>query len=370
MLRKVAVLGGGNGGHALSADLALAGHDVRLFEMEQFKQNMHQVFTTKKIECVGNVLNGIASINTVTSNIDEALKDAEIILVATPAFAHKGYAHLLAGKILPHQLVVLLPGTLGSLEVAHIWRELGTNDGVVIAESDTLPYATRLEGPGKVRVNVKIDIQVGVLPASKTDWAYDLLKDILQVKIVKNVLEAGLSSMNPIDHPPGTILNAGRIERSNGEFYIYEEGMTPSVIRVMEELDKERLKIGELFGLNLMTIGELLHTSGYGPKGTTWEVINGSSSLTPIKGPTSLNSRYLTEDIPFGLKTFASIADNYGISTPVMDSMITLGTILVNEVFEENTRTMSTLGIKDLSIEDILHYVQTGEYPVQVSTTA
>lgn len=361
MKRIVAVLGGGNGGHTLAADLSLAGHEVRLFEMEKFKGNMLSVFETRKIECVGEVLSGVADISLVTSSIEEAIEGAEVILVAVPAFAHKGYAELLAEKVNSNQLVVLLPGTLGSLEFVNTWKELNANKDVVIAESDTLPYATRLEGPGKVRVNVKILVQIGVFPATKTDWAENILKDILNVRMVSNVLEAGLSSMNPIDHPPGTILNAGRIERSNGDFYIYEEGMTPSVIRVMEQLDNERIAIGSKFELSLMTIGDLLHTSGYGPKGDTWEVLNGSRSLTPIKGPSNLNSRYLTEDIPFGLKTYASIATYLGIKTPVMDSLITLATILVNEDLEDQGRTIKDLGINGMSVSEIKEYVTTGQ---------
>ncbi|TYR78920.1 dehydrogenase [Priestia megaterium] len=366
MKRAVAVLGGGNGGHTLAADLSLAGHEVRLFEMEKFSHVMKDVFETKRIQCLGEVLNGTADIHMVTSDIDQALEGAEIILVAVPAFAHKDYANLLANKVNADQLVVLLPGTLGSLEFAKIWRELGVNEDVVLAESDTLPYATRIEGAGKVRVNVKIKVQIGVFPAVRTEWATALLNDILDIVPVRNVLKAGLSSMNPIDHPPGTILNAGRIERSNGEFYIYEEGMTPSVIRVMEQLDQERLEIGKWFDLELMTIGELLHTSGYGPKGTTWEVLNGSRSLTPIKGPTSLKSRYLSEDIPFGLRTFASIADHIELETPVMDSLITLGEILVGGIPKEHRRTIADLGLDMLNKEEIIEFIHTGKHKVSV----
>ncbi|UYG98106.1 NAD/NADP octopine/nopaline dehydrogenase family protein [Cytobacillus firmus] len=366
MKRTVAVLGGGNGGHTLAADLSLAGHEVRLFEMEKFSHSMKEVFETKRIQCFGEALNGTAEISLVTSDIDQAIADAEIILIAVPAFAHKEYANLLANKVKPDQLVALLPGTLGSLEFAKIWRELGVDENIVLAESDTLPYATRLEGPGKVRVNVKIKVQIGVFPSVHTKWATSLLNDILDITPVSNVLEAGLSSMNPIDHPPGTILNAGRIEKSNGEFYIYEEGMTPSVIRVMERLDQERLAIGKGFGMKLMTIAELLHTSGYGPKGTTWEVLNGSRSLTPIKGPTSLKSRYLSEDIPFGLRTFASIADHIGLETPVMDSLITLGEILVGGNPQTEGRTIKDLGISEFSKEEIIEFICTGNHKVSV----
>jgi hypothetical protein len=41
--------------------------------------------------------------------------------------------------------------------------------------------------------------------------------------------------------------------------------------------------------------------SGYGPRGTLWKSVNGSGGLTPGKGTDSLSSRYLTEDVPFGL---------------------------------------------------------------------
>ena len=59
-----------------------------------------------------------------------------------------------------------------------------------------------------------------------------------------SALEAGLSALNPVVHPPGVLMNAGRIERSRGEFWFYEEGVTPSVVNVIEAVDRERLALG------------------------------------------------------------------------------------------------------------------------------
>lgn len=90
------------------------------------------------------------------------------------------------------------------------------------------------------------------------------------------MVEISLGHLTPLLHPVGCLLNAGRIERSHGEFYMYEEGMTPSVVHVIESLDRERLKIGcaimgnncwkegrnlekmSLTGLNLKQINDFL----------------------------------------------------------------------------------------------------------------
>ncbi|AXN38503.1 NAD/NADP octopine/nopaline dehydrogenase family protein [Peribacillus butanolivorans] len=87
--------------------------------------------------------------------------------------------------------------------------------------------------------------------------------------------------------------------------------------------------------------------------------------MTPIKGPTSLQSRYLSEDIPFGLRTFASIADHIGLETPVMDSMITLGEILVGGI-PQTGRTIDNLGLSKLSKDEIIEFVRTGTHKVSV----
>ena len=73
------------------------------------------------------------------------------------------------------------------------------------------------------------------------------------------------------------LLNAGRVERSHGEWYMYEEGMTPSVVKVIEGIDAERLEIGRRLGVELPTGVDMMVESAYGPRGTLWESINGSA---------------------------------------------------------------------------------------------
>jgi opine dehydrogenase len=142
---------------------------------------------------------------------------------------------------------------------------------------------------------------------------------------------------------------------------MYEEGMTPSVVRVMEELDRERLNIGSALGVSLPTGVDMMVESGYGPRGTLWESLNGSAGLTPVKGPTSLENRYVTEDIPFGLVAWASLGHAVGVATPIMDSLIAIGSAIMGQNCWETGRNMEKMGLKGLEREQIITYLKTGE---------
>jgi opine dehydrogenase len=363
LCRAVAVLGGGHGALTLAADLTLRGHSVRLFELDSFQDRIRSVFDTQTIQAVGDVLSGMAKVDLVTSDLDAAVSQADVVFVAVPAFGHRTYAELLSSKVKNGQLVTLLPGTLGTLEFARVWRDLGADPSVVLAETDTFPYATRVDGPGVVRAYGRTTVQVGVFPADRSQWALEMLDQLLDITPATNVLEAGFSSLNPILHPAGTILNIGRIERSRGNFFIYEEGMTPSVTRVIDALDAERLAIARAFGLDLPTVAEALHASGYGPKGTTWETLNGSQSLTPIGGPFGVDTRYLAEDLPYGLATWSSIGRQVGVPAPLMEALVVVGSSLSPQVAETPPRTAESLGLSGLDADQTVDYVTRGGAP-------
>lgn len=92
----------------------------------------------------------------VTSDLAAAIKGVRVILVAVPAFAHGAYAAKLAEVVAPGQIVVVLPGTFGSLMFWNAFKEHGVED-VCVAETHTLPYATRLLGQGKSLVMSRFD---------------------------------------------------------------------------------------------------------------------------------------------------------------------------------------------------------------------
>jgi opine dehydrogenase len=128
----------------------------------------------------------------------------------------------------------------------------------------------------------------------------------------------------------------------------------------MEKLDEERLAIGRKLGLKMPGQAEALHAVGYGPKGDLWEVLKGSKGLTPIKGPTSVANRYVTEDIPIGLVCWSQLGDMLGIRTPLMKATIEIGIAVSGVDYWATGRTIRRCGIDGLSADQLCQYVQTG----------
>ena len=358
---KIAVMGGGNASHTISADLTLKGHTVNLFEMAQFADNMRQVFETGMIEMVGVADSGKARLNMVTSDIARAIDGVEVIFIPLPGFTISGYAELLAPHLQDGQMVVIMPGSLGALEFSQAIHRHGCRKDVTVAETGGLPFATRLEAPGKVRTfHVRAMSGLAAFPGKMVGAVYTKIKDCYSFVPKPNVVATGLGHLTPLLHPPGTILNAGRIERSHGEFYMYEEGMTPGVVRVVEALDHERLEIGRRLGMELPTGVDMMVESGYGPRGTLWESINGSAGLTPVKGPTSLGNRYLTEDVPYGLVAWASLGRAVGVKTPIMDAFIEIGGAIMGVNCWEIGRNLEKMGLAGMRPEEIHRFLEEG----------
>lgn len=361
--RHIAVLGGGHGARTVAADMALAGHKVNLFEFAQFHDNVSEIFEQKKISITGKARNGDAELALCTHDISEAIVDIELILIVVPAIYHRSYAELLHPHLRDGQHVVLIPGTMGSLEFVTTLEQEGCTAEITVSEMDTLPYATRMTGPSSVYAYHALPVfGVGVFPSVKTNEVLTILRDLYSgVDAFRDVLEAGLSNCNPVIHPLGVLMNAGRIEYSRGEFYYYEEGITPATARAMEALDCERIEIGKRLGLDLPDQATALHAVDYGPKGDLWEVLKGSRGLTPIKGPTSLANRYITEDIPIGLVCWSQLGEQLGVATPLMRATIEIGIAISATDYWETGRTLERCGIKGMSADKIVSYARTGK---------
>ena len=108
-----------------------------------------------------------------------------------------------------------------------------------------------------------------------------------------------------------------------------------------------------------------MYAVGYSPKGDLWQALKGSKGLTPIKGPTSVTSRYITEDIPIGLVCWSGLAEMLGIATPLMRATVELGIAISGENYWETGRTMERCGIAGMTAGALQDYARTGEKPTR-----
>lgn len=360
MPKKVAVLGAGNGGQAMAAEMTMRGHAVRLYECPEFAATIKGLEVASEIELKGSVISGRARIELITTDLRKAVVGAEFVFLPVPAFAHPAYAKLLAPLLENGQIVVLFPGTFGTLALRHEFAKAGMKADVILCETQTLPYDCRLEAPGKVNVLWKNSpMLLGVFPSERTGEAMERLGEhFYGFKALTDVLEAGLNSLNPVLHLPVCVMNVGRIERSRGEFWLYEEGFTKTVCRVTEAVDRERMALAKAYGYDVPSLAQEL-AEHFEPRDLFFE-INGALDLVVIKGPTSVQNRYFTEDVPFGLVPWVQLGDKVGMETPLLDSLLALGSVIIEQEPFKTGRTLETLGIADMSPERLKAFLKNG----------
>ena len=362
-MEKIAVLGAGNGGYACSADLTLAGYEVNLFELPKFKASIEAIMHRGGIGITGAANVGFAKLNKTTTDIKDAIKGVDLVLIVVPAFAQKTFIDACIPHLEDGQTVVFMGKGGGALEFVNTLKDHAIKKDVTLGETCTLPYTARITGPGQVKVFASVKkLPMAAFPAVDTENLIKVMKEIYPVVPANNVLETLLLDLNAIVHPPPVILNAARIE-SKKEFYIYAEGVTPAIARVVEAVDNERLAVMEALDLNPISYTKLVYMLGLatGKCDTIIDTIQGIIGAREIKAPTTLSARHITEDVPYGLVSLASIAGMIGVPTPTVNSLITIASLLNQVDYLEEGRTVEKLGISGMGIEKLKKYLTRGE---------
>jgi len=359
-MKNICVIGAGNGGSAIAGDMTLAGHACRLFEFPEYKANLEPVIAAGGIKVTGIARTGFAKLALATFDLSQAVRGADVIMVTTQALAHERVGRELAPHLAAGQAVVLWPGSGGTLAVRKAWDELGMDTPVLLAEGVTFPYCCRrLEGPGTVNIH-RIDgprMLIAALPATDTASVVKALEGTYahMVKPAVSILEPALYNVNIIVHPVGALLNMGRIEHARGEFWMYKEGLTPSVKKVIHAMDGERLAIFRALGYKPSTYDEVFVDC--------FNMTVEQFAATSSKGPFSMQDRYVTEDIPMGASLSVSLARKANVPTPTYDAMIHLASTVNDTDFYRSGRTLENLGLGKLTLKQLDAYLRTGRKP-------
>jgi opine dehydrogenase len=347
----------------MAAHLALMGADVALWN-----RTFDHISIIKKrggieLESVEGGPHGFGKLNLVTSDIEQAIAHAQVIMVVLPSSAHADIAKIAAPYLKDGQIVILHPGrTLGALEFMKVIRDLGCTADVTVAEAETFIYASRTDGPAQARIfRIKEAVPLAALPSSRNEMVLDAIHHAYPQFIDGiDVLHTGLNNMGAIFHPALTLLNAGWIEHTHGDYQFYIDGVTPSVARVLEVLDRERVTVASSLGIRARTSLEWLKLA-YDTEGVDLhEAIQNQPGYYGIKAPPTLNHRYLFEDVPMSMVPMASLGMRYGVSVRGMDSIIRLGSIIHRTDYWRRGRTVERLGLEQWSVSELTRFVQEG----------
>lgn len=351
---KVTIIGAGNVGVAFAADLSIKGHDVTLLKTssqksESFDRLIHngrRVFLKEK-----SVYTEIA-IKEVSKDLSK-VADAEIIFCTIQSNYYEGLVERIHQYLHKDQIVVCICSYASSYYFDKHCREFP-----ILVEA-TGPY---LEG--RVELNDKPDevvFRIGyrheVIPVScfsNHDTGMEKLHKISKGYVEKYcVLESALLNPNMVLHTVGSIMSIPRIEYSKGNFCMYREAYARgnnATINLLLELDEEKAKVLKSLGFSKTSIFE---AGGFNVSNPVESLYRYSESSDRAISPTSVHSRYITEDVSEGLVLMESIANHIGLELPVTSSLITLASVALGIDFRKTGRTIQKLGIENEI--DMLH---------------
>lgn len=363
MAKKFAVVGAGHGGKAMAAHLALMGFKVSLYN-----RTMEHIEVIRKrggIELDGGEggPHGFGKLALVTSDMGKAIKGMDVIMVVLPSSAHAEIAAGMAPYLKDKQIVILHPGrTCGALEFSKVIRDHGCKADVTVAEAETFIYASRSEGPAAARIfRIKEALPLAALPATRTQMVLDAINEAYpQFFDGVDVLHTSLNNMGAIFHPALTLLNAGWIEATHGDYQFYIDGVTPSVARMLEVLDRERVTVASALGIRARTALEWLKLAYDTTGADLHEAIHNQPGYYGIKAPPTLNHRYIFEEIPMSLVPIASLANRFGVNVRGIESIIRIGSIIHRTDYWRRGRTVEKLGIEKWSVSELTRFVQEG----------
>lgn len=398
----VAVLGGGAVGKTCAADMKLAGREVRLYDMMPFAEK-----TLANVEKTGILLDGEqknlycfersgrAHFDMVTSDMEKAVKGAGLIVVAAPAFAHEPFFRELVPHLEDGQAVHIFTDNYASLILRRLMREMGCTKKVIVGGWSSAPYGTRLESAGGYifpHVGAKyraITLRGASLPMSDIDDFMESANYLPCIDAVllgdgpvagKTVLDIGFSNINPVIHVPATILGVSTMENWGkifGDFdktgySMYKHALCPSICEVQYQFYNEEIALAEAIGVDTPHYS---YQSFFNRRSVLAQEYMGldkegkDNMFLPLdqpssegnSGPNSIYHRYLTEDVPVGCKIYHDLGVQYGVATPIIDSMIVLaGSMHKKNFFTESKYNLAYLGIDGMSKEELLAYLNDG----------
>lgn len=393
---KVAVLGSGGGALAVAADMSRHGRATTLADFDDFMSNLEPVAANGGVTVTNDWHGPETHPVTVAPDIPQAIHEAALIVTVVPCFAHDRWVAAIAPHVTADQTVLFLGEGSGAI-VAR--RAIAAP--TVIAEANTLPYLARPTGPGSVTAFRKLGgVLIATLPADTapattdtasattdtatadtadtgatphdTDHIMNLIDDVWPYATATDtVWNTVLANYNAIDHVAAMIANAGTLQNRSGGMLLWGEGATPAVVNVIDTVDNELLALRQaLNSKEPRRYQDFLVAQGFapdlGPGATLFDTVRASKlvvSYAPTGDAGGLDTRYVTEDVPYALVLASSLGEATGVPTPVVDGLVDIASSMLGRDFRAEGRTLATLGLDGLDTTGLIGFARTGVFP-------
>lgn len=345
----VTILGCGNVGVAIAADLSVGGHDVSLIKTSHSKESVFDKICRNE----GRVLlkeNGsykTAYIKEVSHDISRVAK-ADVVIVTIQSTYHEQLIGNISRFLNKGQIVICICSYMSSFYFKKHCASLPT-----IVETAGPYLEGRIEEndtPGEIVFRVGCRLTRSPLSVFQQEKSKECMNKIHQLykgfSGDYSIMESALLNPNMVLHTVGSVMSIPRIEYSEGNFCMYREAYSrrnEATLKVMLNLDEEKKNVLRKLGcrpVDIFVAGGFLgdHIKSF---------YDYAESSDRAISPTSIRSRYITEDVSQGLVLLESIAKKVGVDVPLTSSLITLAGNALDVDFRAVGRTVHKLGCED-----------------------
>lgn len=355
---RVSILGAGAIAFGTAALLKQAGHDPLLWSLSG---NGTDAFRGgDKLQATGAVT--ISFMPKIASSCADAVAAADVVVLALPANGHRAAIEAAAPYLRNGQPIIISSHL--SFSALYLSKLLAARDiqAPIIAWGTTVLTA-RKQSPTSVNIGtIRKQIDMATLPAVWADEGHETCNRLFGGRFEKRsgLLAITLSNLNPQNHLAVALLNLTRMEQ--GEDWNQISNTTPSVGRVIEALDIERLELARFFGLSVKTVQEHFSQSYHVPLDSV-SVMTQAMQLKNVggPGPKTLNSRYVTEDVPFGLLPTILLGRLSGKRLPLHEAGMALLSAAYGRDFAQENDLLKDIGLEHQSVKE-LHQLMVDGY--------
>jgi len=281
---------------------------------------------------------------------EEVCQDADLILLPLPAFAHEPTISQIAPFLKEEAIIGTIPARSGfEYSTLKILKE-ANREKVKIFGLQTLPWACRTrEYASKVEIlGTKDVVGLAAYPPETASALSSFLTHLLNLNIapLPNMLTLSLANIGQIVHPGimyGLFKGNETRKYKKEEIPLFYQGVTREIAQILEEISKEILILTEELKkryenidlTNVLSLKEWLITSyknSIVDKSTLETCFVTNSAYQGLRAPMrevengyflpDFQSRYLTEDVPYGLVVTRAIAQLAEVKIPVIDEII------------------------------------------------
>ncbi len=349
-MSRVAILGAGGIACGAAALLSERGHEVMLWSPSG--RGTAAFIGGVALEAEGKLTGRYEP--TIAADCASAVRDADAVMLAVPGYGNRAVIDAVAAHLRPGQPVVI--SSHMSFSALYLARQAPRVS--IAAWGTTVTTGRRLPGPAVRVSNIRDKVDIAALPAHETGALTTLCRSLFGDRFVprEDLIAVSLSNVNPQNHLGMALCNFTRIER--GESWANWSGLTPSVGRLIEALDLERLAVAAAFGAEVRSVRDHFHLSFGVPHGPVGEAgaILAARDATP--GPAKLDTRYITEDVPFGLVPSTMLARIAGVPMPLHDAGVAIFSALYGRDFRAENDLLPALGLEALSIQALQNLVR------------